>query len=109
MEAELLQDIITYLNDEYNDEQDGVLLLFIKNAINEVCNRRYPFGYTEQQKESALQKYRNVIFNIAVYLYSKQGAEGENSHSESGTSRGYESAGIPESYLISVTPMAKLI
>lgn len=108
METELLQDVITYLGDEYSEEQDGCILLLIKNAINEVCNRRYPFGYTERQKESVLQKYRNVIFNIAVYLYGKQGAEGENSHSEAGTSRGYESAGIPESYFVSVTPMAKL-
>ena len=32
--------------------------------------------YTEKQKADAVSKYYNVIFDVAVYLYAKQGAEG---------------------------------
>ena len=32
---------------------------------------------------------------IAVYLYNKQGAEGQTAHSENGISRTYESADVP--------------
>ena len=41
---------------------------------------------------------------IAVYLYNKQGAEGQTAHSENGISRTYESADVPESMLRGIAP-----
>ena len=107
LETSLLNDVVTYLQDDFEEGQQDVLLILIKNSIREVCNRRYPFGYTEKQKADAVSKYYNVIFDVAVYLYAKQGAEGQTSHNENSISRGYESAGIPESYLSSITPVIK--
>lgn len=106
-ETSLLNDVVIYLQSDYQEGDQDVLLLLIKNAIREVCNRRYPFGCSDKQKEDAINKYYNVIFDIAVYLYAKQGAEGQISHTENSISRSYESAGIPESYLSSIVPMVK--
>lgn len=108
MEEELFSDITTYLNEDYEPEQDNLLHLLIKNSVREVCNRRYPYGYTDEQKSSVIKQYYNTIFDVAVYLYSKQGAEGQISMSENGTSRSYESGGIPDSYLVSITPIVKI-
>lgn len=105
---ELLQDVITYLGDDYDSRQENLLRLLIKNAVGEVLNRRYPFGYTEEQRDNAVQMYYNTIFDIAVYLYGKQGAEGQLSMSENGTSRSYESGGIPNSYLYGIVPVVKV-
>lgn len=44
------------------------------------------------------EKHHARTVEIAVYLVNRRGSEGETSHSESGTSRSYESAGIPKSY-----------
>ena len=107
-ETSLLNDIVTYLQDDFEEGQQDVLLILIKNAIREVCNRRYPFGYTEQQRSVVIEKYYNVIFDIVVYLHAKQGAEGQTSHNENSISRGYGSAGIPEDYLSSIVPMVKV-
>lgn len=106
-ETSLLNDVVIYLQSDYQEGDQDVLLVLIKNAIREVCNRRYPFGYSEKQKEDTVNKYYNVIFDIAVYLYAKQGAEGQTSHNENSISRSYENAGIPESYLSSIVPMVK--
>lgn len=114
METELLQDMITYLGDDYGEEQDGILLLLIKDAIDEVCNAAYPWDYASDKEETKIKdrickKYRSKIRKIAEYHYSKQGGEGETSHSENGVSRSYESSGTPPSYLSEITTMAKVI
>lgn len=106
MEAEILQDIITYLGDEVNESDNPVLLILINRAIRKVCAKRYPFGYTDKEKEAVVERYRGVIFEAAVYYWAKQGADGENSHSENGISRSYHS----ESDLyFDVVPMVKVL
>lgn len=106
---EIFDDVVTYLGDDYSCGQEALLRLLIKNAVREVCARRYPYGYTDEDREKAITKYYSVIFNIAVYLYGKQGVEGETNHSENGTSRTYESGGIPDSFLSSIVPVVKII
>lgn len=98
-------DIIAYLGDDYNETQEPVLLAILNCSLKSVCNRVYPYGYTEEQKRIALNRYDNVIFKVATYLWDKQGAEGELSHNENGTSRQYESGDIPDSMLSEIVPM----
>lgn len=107
--GELLESIKTYLGEDYDQRDDGKILIFLEEAVEEVCNRRYPFGFNDQEKERAIEKYKSVIRKAAIYMYDRQGIEGEVSHSESGTSVTYESAGIPPSFFASVTPMCKLM
>lgn len=109
MEEELLDDIITYLQDDYEPEQENILRLLIKNSVKEVCNRRYPYGYTDEQKTTVIKQYYNIVLDVAVYLYSKQGAEGQVSISENGMSRSYEKGGIPDSFLAGIIPIAKIL
>lgn len=47
------------------------------------------------------EKYAGLHVEAAVYLLNKRGAEGQDSHSENGVSRVYESADLPPSLLMS--------
>lgn len=105
MEAEILRDVITYLGDEVSEVDHSVLLILINRAIRKVCAKRYPYGYTEKEKETAVERYRDMIFEAAVYYWAKQGADGENSHSENGISRSYQSE---EELYFDVVPMVKV-
>lgn len=89
--------------------QDALLSLLIEKAEMAVLNRRYPFGYTDEEKDTTLSCYSDIVLDIAVYLYNKRGAEGQTGHFENGTSRSYESAGIPESYLHGIVPICKVL
>ena len=106
MEAEILADVITYLRDEVEEVDKPVLLILVQRAIRKVCAKRYPFGYTETEKETAVVRYRDTIFAAAVYYWAKQGADGESNHSENGISRAYEKE---DDIYFDVVPMAKIL
>lgn len=106
MEAVILADVRTYLGDEVDEADDPILLILISRAIRKVCSKRYPWGYTDMEKEAAVSKYRDVVFDAAVYYWAKQGSEGQSSHSENGISRGYQSE---DDLYFDVVPMAKTL
>ena len=106
MEAEILADVITYLRDEVEEADKPVLLILVQRAIRKVCAKRYPFGYTETEKETAVVRYRDTIFAAAVYYWAKQGADGESNHSENGISRAYEKE---DDIYFDVVPMVKVL
>jgi len=106
VEAEILADVITYLRDEVEEADKPVLLILVQRAIRKVCAKRYPFGYTETEKETAVVRYRDTIFAAAVYYWAKQGADGESNHSENGISRAYEKE---DDIYFDVVPMAKIL
>lgn len=106
MEAEILQDVITYLGDEVSEADNPILLILINQALRKVCAKRYPFGYTDLEKEAAVSRYRQTIFEAAVYLWSKQGVDGQSSHSENGISRVYEKE---NDIYFDVVPVVKII
>lgn len=106
METDILADVMTYLDDEVTESDKPVLLILINRAIRKVCMRRYPFGYTDEQKDTAVKQYRTTIFEAAVYYWAKQGADGESSHSENSISRTYESE---DSVFFDITPMIKVL
>lgn len=84
---------------------DKLLEAALTRAERIILNRRYPFGYTS---ETTLDpRYLDLQLSIAAELVSKMGAEGETGHSESGVSRTYENAGISESLLRQIVPVAK--
>lgn len=95
--------------DPTDNSQDSLLAIFLTKAESKVLSVRFPFGATDEQKATALTQYASNVEDIYTYLYNKQGAEGEISHSENGIDRGYESAGIPSSFINDIVPMAKTI
>ena len=106
MEAEILDDVMTYLSDEVTESDKPVLLILVNRAIRKVCTKRYPFGYSDEEKTKAVEKYRDMIFEAAVYYWAKQGADGESSHSENSISRTYNSE---EAIFFDVIPMVKVM
>jgi len=106
--AESLTNLKTYLKIE-DASEDSLLSLLLSQADAKIIKKRYPFGATDEEKVLALTAYSDVELDIAVYLYSKRGAEGETSHNENGMNRGYESSGIPASYTNMIVPMCKVI
>lgn len=70
--------------DTESDEVLGALLL---DAEALILNRMYPFGYPDGAIVPA--RYEQIQIMLAVERYTKRGAEGQNSHSENGTSRAW--------------------
>ena len=106
METDILADVSTYLGDEVSVQDNPILLILINRAIRKVCSKRYPYGYTDAEKEKAVSKYRDTVFEAAVYYWAKQGADGENSHSENGISRSYQNEG---DIYFDVVPMVRCL
>lgn len=78
---------------------------YVEVAKGEVVSRMWPYADAATWADVP-EKYHAKAVDIAVYLVNRRGAEGETSHSESGVSRSYESAGIPASLLFGITPHA---
>lgn len=111
---ELLLQLIQYAADDYTEEQEPFLQTLLDDALDEVANEMYPYGFLsdkEEQKlkEKALKKYKSTIRKIAQYHYDKQGKEGAVGFSENGVSVSYENAGTPSSYLRGIIPIAKIV
>jgi len=83
------------------DSEDGLLLALLSLAEGKILERLYPYDHS---KETMPTRYVGKQIEIAVYLYNKQGAEGQTAHSENGISRTYESADVPESMLRGIVP-----
>ena len=81
-----------------DDRFDGYVAHYLEIAKGAVVSHLFP--YADKAWEDVPEKYHARTVEIAVYLVNRRGSEGETSHSESGISRSYESAGIPKSYFI---------
>ena len=85
--------------------EDALLSLLLSRAENKVLNRRYPFGYSEEQQSLALSKYSDSVFDATLFYYVKQGGELQVSSSENGMGRAW----VDEDSLYSaIVPVAKV-
>ena len=75
---------------------DSLASHYLDIAKGAVVSHLWP--YADKTWEDVPEKHHARTVEIAVYLVNRRGSEGETSHQESGTSRSYESAGIPKSY-----------
>ena len=80
---------------------DAVLLSYLTIAGEKIINRAYPYDDTITEVP---RRYSYLQCEIANYLLTKRGAEGQTAHSENGVNRSYESADVPESMLGEVIP-----
>lgn len=85
-----------------DDTEDELLAVYLKLATQAVYNRLFPYGGDTQ---IIPRKYEANILKIAVYLYNRQGSEGETAHNENGINRSYASADIPNAYFDEIVPM----
>lgn len=83
------------------ETNDNLLLLFLEIAGQKILERLYPFDGTKTEIPA---RYQPKQIEIALFLYNKQGAEGETSHNENGIDRTYENADIPDSLMKGIVP-----
>lgn len=86
--------------------RDDVLSAFLDLAQDVVLQRMYPFGY--EDGATVPSKYEHRQCEIAVYLYNRQGSEGETYHSDNGINRTYASADVPADMLKGIVPLGKV-
>ena len=99
-DTEKLNKLMTMLDD---DVSTNVANTFLEAAEKAVINLAFPFG---DGTEVMPEKYEEVQIEIAAYLISKRGAEGEVTHTEGGVTRTYESADLPLALRTRITPKA---
>lgn len=106
-QSEKLEKLKKYLNKEDADTgEDDFLLFLLDLAGSKLLERLYPFDAT---KSEVPVRYQFKQIEIALFLYNKQGVEGQTSHSENGISRAYENADIPDSLMQGITPFVGVI
>lgn len=89
----MIQSIIDELTIELRNEVDfdaDILALKVTNAYREVkAARHYPKTYSEASIESDMADYYTNVKSIAMYDYTKIGAEGQTKYSADGESIDY--------------------
>lgn len=86
--------------------QDDILNVYLNFAGEKIIRKAYPFRYDVVEVPKI---YENLQLELAVVLYNKQGAEGQNYHSENGIHRAYEESTIGKSMLSLVTPFVGVL
>lgn len=95
-----------------DDYETGLLLDCLESAANAINARRYPYGDwpTNECGEVAVEpRYQDLQYRIALEIYQRIGAEGEQSHSENGISRVYDGSWISSKLLEEVTPKCGVV
>lgn len=87
--------------------RDGVsdekLLALLESAKGVYYDVRFP--YSSELPNDVEPRYHRIQVDIALALFSKEGAEGEIAHSEGGVSRTYSSDDVPKNLIDRITPM----
>lgn len=87
-------------------DEDNLLNTLLSISKQKILDRAFPYDDSIKEVPS---RYETKQIEIAVYLYNKQGAEGQTSHSENGISRLYENADVPESLMRGIVPKVGVI
>lgn len=83
---------------------DKKLQLMLDRAESAIKHRRnWP------DEEPMEPRWNELQIQIALFLWNKQGAEGETQHTENGVSRSYENSDIPASLLNDITPIVQVV
>lgn len=73
-------------------EENPKLEMLISNARESIINvRHYPAEWKADKIDADLKQFENVLINLVIYDYNKEGMDFENSHTESGVSRQFQS------------------
>ena len=111
---ELVENLIQYAGDDYingDTQQASFVRWTVDDAIEEVCNYMFPFGYSNAEKAHgmALAKYGNVIRRVAQFHFDKQGKEGVTTFYESGQTTSYKDGATPSRFFETIVPVAKVV
>jgi len=112
---ELLAQLIIYVGEDYESDQDDFLMLLLTDARDEVVHAMYPHGLSTDDeltaaRHKAVTQYGSVIRRIAQYHYDKQGLEGVINFSEAGRTATYAGGGgTPDDYFKDIIPVARIV
>lgn len=106
---DMLRRMKAIIGDEVMDgDNDDLLSVYLDIAADKILNRRYPFRRPPGAEVEP--QYRQAQLEIAIFLFTKRGAEGESLHSENGVSRSYGMAtDVPPELLMQVTPLGRVV
>ena len=76
---------------EYADENPKLEMLISNAKASIIQVRHYPDSFSEEKIAKDLEKFENVLINLVIYDYNKEGMDFENAHTESGVSRQFQS------------------
>ena len=80
---------------------------FLEQARKEIISRRnYPDTYTQDQIDSDVKNYENIMVNLAVYDRSQAGEAFMASYNENGVNRTWRDR---DSLFVGVFPFAKVL
>ena len=88
------------------ETNEGVLSAFLALAATKVLQRAYPFDPTIVLVPD---RYSMNQVEIANFLLSKRGAEGESYHAENGITRTYSGGDVPAELLRQIIPTVGVI
>lgn len=90
----LKEEIVQSLSDRLSKEPSfdiSVIYDMVEDAIVEVKKaRHYPSTYSEEKIILDLYDYKAQIKKLCLYDFNRDGADGQNIHSENNTYRGFE-------------------
>ena len=86
-----------------DDVKDNVLELYLDLAKEKLLNHLYPYGHEQVELD---KRYDLKQVELAIILWNKRGAEGENSHNENGVNRAYQSE---EKFFASIPRYAEIL
>lgn len=100
-----LKSLLDYYEVPYPSDDDTLLEMEIKSAINTINNCR---RFTPTDDVLYDIKYEDKILPLTIAGFMKNGAEGEVSHTENGIMRQYSSGGkYPKEMLADIVPLTK--
>lgn len=106
-------DVLQRLKDRTGASNDETTLLedCITSATHAINARRYPYGNwpTENDEVTVDPQYQDLQYRIALEIYQRIGAEGEQGHTENGISRVYDGSWISAKLLEEITPMCGVV
>ena len=90
------------------DETNETLTAYLRVAEELILNILYP---TESNREhlAVPDRYSMNQIQIAAYLISKRGAEGETQRTENGIRHHWGSADVPEAMIKHITPFCGVV
>lgn len=101
---ELINTVQTMLEDDSVSEE--VVSTYLNIAAERIIRKAYP--YDDTVSEVPL-KYHTLQCEIACYLITKRGAEGQSAHTENGITRTYAYTDVPNALLNSIRPYCGVI
>ena len=103
---EVLDMLTTLYSDQPSFKSDKVKVI-VSNVVEEViAARNYRnIGYTEEQIQKDLVKYKGHIKNLAEYDFAHLGAPHEINHSENSTNRTWTERNKLFAGIVSITPL----